>query len=84
MFHKVCTVADNDKVLTEEVLKECRQKPKLEKSEDTVSEEVPSDQSEWEQKSSYTIHKHCSFILAIVIHGLINIIFLPVQMFASL
>lgn len=84
MFHKVCTVADNEMVLTEEVLKECRQKPKLEKSEDTVSEEVPSDQSEWEQKSSYMIHKHCSFILAIVIHVLINVIFLPVQLLAFL
>lgn len=52
----MCTVADNEKVLTEEVLKECRQKPKLEKSEDTVSVEVPSDQSEWQLKSSYTIH----------------------------
>lgn len=80
----MCTVADNEMVLTEEVLKECRQKPKLEKSEDTVSEEVPSDQSEWEQKSSYMIHKHCSFILAIVIHVLINVIFLPVQLLAFL
>lgn len=52
----MCTVADNEKVLTEEVLKECRQKPKLEKSEDTVSVEVPSDQSEWQLKSSHTIH----------------------------
>lgn len=48
----MCTVADNEKILTEEVLKECRQKPKLEKSEDTVSVEVPSDQSEWQLKST--------------------------------
>ncbi|XP_056019725.1 uncharacterized protein LOC125668687 isoform X2 [Ostrea edulis] len=30
VFHKVCCVADNDTALTEEVLRECRQKPKLE------------------------------------------------------
>lgn len=48
MFHKVCTVADNDMILTEEVLKECRQKPKLNAPEDPPSEDSSSDLSKWE------------------------------------
>ncbi|XP_078319098.1 uncharacterized protein LOC111121791 isoform X3 [Crassostrea virginica] len=45
VFHKVCTVADNDMMLTEEVLKECRQKPKLKAPQDTPSEDSSSDLS---------------------------------------
>ena len=48
MFHKVCTVADNDMMLTEEVLKECRQKPKLNAPQDTPSEDSSSDLSKLE------------------------------------
>ncbi|XP_061191991.1 uncharacterized protein LOC133200204 [Saccostrea echinata] len=51
VFQKVCSVADKDMTLTEQVLQECRQKPKMENPEEEQAEDKASEKS-----ASYSVH----------------------------